>query len=215
MVQYGDDFHAQLDEVLRYFHEKLSRHGPTFEGVDWKSAEAQSIRYRQILKICDPSQSFRLIDYGCGYGGLVDFLFENGFNFKYTGYDPLSSMINTANQIHEQHDLVVFTTNEEHLQPHDYVVASGIFNIKLDIPEAMWIEYCLCLLNRFNLLSIKGFSFNMLTKYSNPHRMRPDLYYADPLYIFDFCKKHFANNVALLHDYDLYDFTILVRKSLN
>jgi hypothetical protein len=42
--------------------------------------------------------------------------------------------------------------------------------------------------------------------------MRDDLYYADPLFLFDYCKRNFAKNVALLHDYRIYDFTIIVRK---
>ena len=58
----------------------------------------------------------------------------------------------------------------------------------------------------------KGLGFNLLTNYSDMHLMKDELFYADPLYIFDFCKKNISRNVALLHDYDLYDFTILVRK---
>jgi hypothetical protein len=27
------------------------------------------------------------------------------------------------------------------------------------------------------------------------------------------CKRRFSRNVALLHDYDLYEFTVLVRKA--
>jgi hypothetical protein len=67
-------------------------------------------------------------------------------------------------------------------------------------------------LKRFNDLSRKGFASNFLTKYSDADRMRPDLYYADPLYLFDYCKRNFSRNVALLHDYRIYDFTILNRK---
>jgi len=65
-------------------------------------------------------------------------------------------------------------------------------------------------------LCSKGFSFNMLTRYSDADRMaqRPDLFYGDPLFFFDFCKCEFSRNVALLHDYGLYDFTILVRKDV-
>ena len=42
--------------------------------------------------------------------------------------------------------------------------------------------------------------------------IRDSLYYADPMYLFDYCKRHFAKDVALLHDYSLYDFTLIVRK---
>ena len=39
------------------------------------------------------------------------------------------------------------------------------------------------------------------------------LYYADPCALFDYCKRNFSRNVALLHDYKIYDFTLIVRKS--
>ncbi|MGH6609130.1 MAG: class I SAM-dependent methyltransferase, partial [Burkholderiaceae bacterium] len=58
----------------------------------------------------------------------------------------------------------------------------------------------------------RGFAFNSLTVYSDPDKKRADLYYADPCALFDRCKRLYSRNVALLHDYDLYDFTILVRK---
>ena len=51
----------------------------------------------------------------------------------------------------------------------------------------------------------------MLTSYSDPDRMRPDLYYGDPCRLFDHCKRRYSRHVALLHDYGLYEFTILVR----
>ncbi len=66
-------------------------------------------------------------------------------------------------------------------------------------------------MNRF---SRKGFAFNCLTSYSDKERMREDLYYSDPCFLFDYCKRHFSKNVALLHDYGLYEFTVLVRKDV-
>jgi hypothetical protein len=59
---------------------------------------------------------------------------------------------------------------------------------------------------------VKGFAFNALTSYSDPERMKNTLYYADPCRLFDLCKREFSRDVALLHDYGLYEFTILVRK---
>ena len=51
----------------------------------------------------------------------------------------------------------------------------------------------------------------MLTRYADPPLMRDDLYYADPTRYFAVCKERYSRNVALLHDYDLYEFTLLVR----
>ena len=51
-----------------------------------------------------------------------------------------------------------------------------------------------------------------VTSYSDPEFMRPDLYYADPRFLFDYCKRKLSRHVALLHDYGLYEFTVLVRQ---
>ena len=94
----------------------------------------------------------------------------------------------------------------------DYVVASGIFNYRANISYEDWTTYVNAVFQEFNDLACKGFSSNFLTKYSDTDHMRADLYYADPCYLFDYCKRNFSKNVSLLHDYTIYDFTILVRK---
>jgi hypothetical protein len=60
-------------------------------------------------------------------------------------------------------------------------------------------------------LGRRGFAFNALTSYSDADKQRTDLYYSDPTTLFDFCKRHLSRQVALLHDYPLYEFTIVVR----
>ena len=90
-------------------------------------------------------------------------------------------------------------------------MASGIFNVKLDTPEPEWREYVLETLGEFKELSRKAFAFNALTSYSDLEFMRPDLYYANPLELFDYCRKNLSRKVALLHDYPLYEFTIVVQ----
>jgi hypothetical protein len=103
-----------------------------------------------------------------------------------------------------------FTSDESLLTPADYSVASGIFSVSLDIDKEQWRAYLVDTIEQMWELSTAGMSFNCLTTYSD--YMRPDLYYADPCFVFDYCKKHFSKHVALLHDYELYEFTILVRR---
>ncbi len=66
-------------------------------------------------------------------------------------------------------------------------------------------------LDIFDRLSTQGFSFNLLTNYSDREYMRDDLYYAEPCRLFDHCKRRYSRQVALLHDYGLYEFTILAQ----
>jgi hypothetical protein len=94
----------------------------------------------------------------------------------------------------------------------DYGLASGIFNVRLGRSDAEWFDYLQTTLDVLDRTSNLGFSFNCLTSYSDEEKKRDYLYYADPCQLFDLCKRRYSRDVALLHDYDLYEFTILVRK---
>jgi SAM-dependent methyltransferase len=201
-----------LEKVERYYSGRFAEHGATAQGVDWNSPQSQELRFVQLLRVCDdPGRPFTLNDYGCGYGALVPFLAAGGYDVRYRGFDLSASMLEHARRKHERLPNVAFADREEDLERADYTVASGIFNVKLDTPVEEWQEYVLRTLDIVARLSARGFAFNMLTSYSDADRMRPDLYYGDPRLYFDHCKRQFSRHVALLHDYGLYEFTMIVR----
>ena len=105
-----------------------------------------------------------------------------------------------------------FEVSRESTHVADYSVASGIFNVKLDATDEDWLAYILDAIQALDRASRKGFAFNCLTRYSDPERMRANLFYADPCFLFDHCKRRLSRHVAILHDYGLYEFTMLVRK---
>lgn len=201
-----------LDAVQRYYSEKVAEHGPTARGVDWNDAASQELRFEQLLRVCDPAKPFTLNDYGCGYGALAAFLEQREDDFTYSGFDISADMVEQARELLRDSARCRFVVDDSALEQADYTVASGIFNVKLDAPREAWEQHALDTLSRLNELSSLGFSFNMLTSYSDADRMRDDLYYADPRVIFDHCKRNFSRWVALLHDYGLYEFTIIVRR---
>jgi SAM-dependent methyltransferase len=205
-------FHEIVRRVDAYFTAKLEERGPTPGGADWNSAEAQLVRFRELLKVCDGEPGFSINDYGCGYGALLTYLTGQGRSARYFGFDVSKAMIEAARRLHRDEPWQTFVAEEGNLPVSDYTVASGILNIKLDVPVFEWETYALDLIARLDRLSRKGFAFNALTKYSDPDRMRPDLYYADPCFLFDHCVRSFSRHVSLLHDYGPYDFTIIVRK---
>jgi SAM-dependent methyltransferase len=198
--------------VDSYYSRKLLEFGASPAGVDWKSAESQELRFRQLLTLCDLSIPFTVNDYGCGYGALVDYLFSAKCSFRYVGIDISEAMISRAREIHRGQQDITFSLERDHLDKADYTLASGVFNVKLTFSDVEWRPYVLRILEKMNALSQKGFAFNVLTSYSDKALMRQDLYYADPLFFFDHCRRSFSRRVALLHDYPLHEFTILVRK---
>jgi SAM-dependent methyltransferase len=201
-----------LGRVERYYSGRFAEHGATARGVDWNSPESQELRFAQLLKACEGEQGpFSLNDYGCGYAALVPYLERQGYDVRYRGFDLSDPMLEHARRAYERRPEVTFVQQQADLEPADYTVASGVFNVKLDVPEDEWRDYVLRTLDAIAALSRRAFAFNMLTSYSDPEKMRPDLYYGDPAVFFDHCKRQYSRHVALLHDYGLWEFTMIVR----
>jgi SAM-dependent methyltransferase len=198
--------------IERYYTSKFLEHGPCARGVDWNSPESQELRFSQLLRVVDDDGGFSLVDYGCGYGALVQFLDDRGLDYTYCGFDLSEPMVDHARQELGEPGRRDFISDVKALKARDYAVASGIFNVRLSVDAAPWLAYVLETVEQLNALGTRGFAFNMLTSYSDADQMRSDLYYGDPCFFFDHCKRHFSPNIALLHDYKLFEFTIVVRK---
>lgn len=201
-----------LCEVAEYYTSKLAEHGETPRGVDWNGNESQELRFEQLCKIIDTSSHFSINDLGCGYGALYDFLESKQKHFTYNGIDISEKMILTAINRYKGKSNARFIVSSEPDKQQDFSLASGIFNVRMNRSDDEWLSYIENTLDLLDRTSRLGFAFNCLTSYSDKDKMRDYLYYANPGALFDLCKRRYSKNIALLHDYGLYEFTILVRK---
>jgi SAM-dependent methyltransferase len=205
-----------LDTVGRYYTNRLRQFGATPRGVDWNSADSQALRFSRLLQLlpvfpeADPPAS--LIDYGCGYGALADYLAAQRVAVSYRGFDVSADMIAAAQARPGAAPDRSYTADAETLHPADFVVASGIFNVKLAHPEDAWRAYVWDTIAALSRLSRRGFAFNALSMCSDADKRRDDLFYMDPGETLNGCLQRFPRQVTLLHDYPLYEFTVLVRK---
>lgn len=209
-------------QMQAHYNEKISTHGATFGAVDWGSETAQTVRFEQLLRVFPspiapppvPDGNLpRLLDFGCGYGAFYRFLKEKlAFDFHFTGYDVLDEMIEVAKINFPENRHLIWTNELKDSENFDFIVESGAFNIKNGETNENWTAFVLENLDLMHQKARQGFAFNLLSQYSDPSFRRDYLYYADPLFFFDYCKTHYSPNVALLHDYGHWDFTIVVRK---
>lgn len=202
-----------LTDVASYYSDKLRAHGETPRGVDWNGEEGQMLRFDQLTKIIEDAGPCSLTDVGCGYGAYLEFLSSRFDGMSYLGIDVSQEMVLAAQRRHASRKNARFLCDSHPGESSDYVVASGIFNVRMGRSDDEWWTYLKDTLDVFDGCSRHGFAFNCLTSYSDADKMRDYLYYADPCTVFDYCKRHYSRNVALLHDYQLYEFTILVRKN--
>jgi SAM-dependent methyltransferase len=199
------------DRVRQYYEGLLRKHGTTALGVDWKSESSQLLRFRQLEHLWEDDPDASLIDYGCGYGALADYIRSRGHLGAYTGFDISRDMTSAAAERARQLPDCRWTNDRSQLQPAAYAVASGIFNVKMDVSDDEWQPYVRRSLSHLASLGTRGFAFNALTLFSDADKRRPDLHYADPFELFDYCRRTYSRFVTLIHDYPLYEFTVLVR----
>ncbi len=202
---------GDLTGVARLYEESLEKHGAAPMGVGWRDETSHLLRFEKLVSLIDRDVPVSVNDLGCGYGALYGHLIDAGVTVqRYHGYDISDQMLQQARKSLPDSggiDLIRSATLE-HVA--DYSVASGIFNVRLESTEDEWRAHVIATLADMNAHSTRGFSFNLLSTYVD---YREDhLYYGDPLFYFDYCKKEFSRFVTLHHDYPLYEWTIAVRK---
>jgi SAM-dependent methyltransferase len=205
-----------VDAVVNYYDGKLAAFGPTARGMDWKDQASQTKRFEQLLRALpvEPrSRRFTILDFGCGAGALLPFLRARGYDCAYTGYDRSERMVDAARRAHAGADGALFTSRWEDVGESEYAVASGVFNVRLEHGDDEWRAYVLRTLAAIDAKATAGWAINFLTGYADEDRKRADLHYADPAALFDWCKRTASRWVCLLHDYDLYEFTLGVTRS--
>jgi len=204
---------CDLSAIAHYYGSKLEAHGTTAQGVDWNGEESQHLRFQQLTQRLPRTGIFSINDLGCGYGAMADYLSAHFGPFTYRGYDIAPEMIRSARQRFTSTPSISFEESATPTGQADYGIASGIFNVMLSNDPGVWKEHIVATLDQLAATSRLGFAFNCLTSYSDPEKMRDYLYYADPCWLFDLCKRRYSRQVALLHDYGLYEFTVLVTKT--
>jgi len=200
-----------LSKINELYTDNLKKYGIDPKSVGWTKPGSQQLRFRKLLEMIEyPREAFSLNELGCGYGELYKYCMENKFNLtEFIGYDISEQMLQAAKEyIGEKNIILLNKPKFETIA--DYSITSGIFNVRFEENEHRWEEYVKNTLLNMAQYSVKAFSFNLLTSYVD--YKAEHLYYADPLMYFDFCKKNISRYVTLIHDYELYEWTILVKK---
>src|ERR1044071_646399 len=130
-----------LVDISSYYSAKISEFGATAKGVDWNGDASQRVRFEQIAKIMVSGKSVSVNDLGCGYGALLEFLYERYEDVDYTGVDVSPSMIAAAKAKYPRDTRIKLFVAAEPPQTADYGVASGIFNVRLSHDVKEWDSY--------------------------------------------------------------------------
>lgn len=189
--------------AVDYFTTLVDRHGIDVRSLDWGSKESQARRFKVLSEVA-PTRGRSVLDIGCGLGDFYEYLKASGGDVRYTGVDLTPRMIEVARGRFPEAQFAtgnVLAPDGPPLEPHDLVVASGIFFCRLSEP----VEFVQTMVRRMFDLATVAVAFNSLSAWSG--QVDADEFYADPLATLEFCRS-LTPRVALRHDYHPRDFTI-------
>ncbi|TMV13508.1 class I SAM-dependent methyltransferase [Arenibacterium halophilum] len=187
----------------------FDRHGATSAGADWGSDETRlALRYDKMLAVLPPGlRRPRLLDVGCGYGGLLSHANARGLSLEYTGIDVVPAMLHEARRTHPDAMFIEGDILDASLDGrYDIVVCNGILTQKLDTPGREMDDFARRLIRRLFDLSDIGCVFNTMTSKVNFHA--ENLYYQSPTDILAWCMAEVTPYFRIDHAYPLFEYSV-------
>ena len=197
-------------KAIERYADRLRLFGPGPRALGWRDDQQQRLRFKVLAEGARSLYGKRVLDVGCGFGDLYDFLSAEKIDVHYTGCDISPDLLAIARERHPELRFELRDILEDHYpdSAFDYVLMSGLFNHRLEHNEA----FLRGLLSAAFRASTIGVGANMMTDQVD---YREDyLYYFNPESVLRLCQK-LSRHVSLRHDYPLFEFTVFIYHNAN
>lgn len=195
--------------ILSYYDSLLEEYGPNDpRSIGWASESTEQIRYTILSEIGDLN-SHSILDVGCGFGNLYDFLRNKNLSFSYKGIDINPKAIMIAKEKHPNINFETVDFGNYKNDKYDYIFCSGALSFKIPNYKQFYFEY---IKKMFNCSTI-GIAFNMLNDKNNTNLEDDKLYATYSVKeVQDFCLT-LTSRITIRENYLPNDFTVYLYHS--
>lgn len=198
------DRQAMIDR----YEERLRRHGRSPEALGWGKISKQDVRFAVLAAAALAHPHWSVLDVGCGFADLYDFLSARGWHGSYTGIDVVPGLLETARARHPALTLHEGDITSSSFGTHDLVVASGIANGRLTYGDNN--DYTSSVLTAMVAHARHVVAMDFLSTYVD--FQRPEAWHTDPAWALAFGKT-LSGRVMLRHDYLPYEFALVIYRN--
>ena len=204
-----------MNQELKAHYKKLfEEHGDDSAAVQYADQASHEKRFEVLSGVAENMES--VLDVGCGLAHLYKYLRGQGFEGRYCGIDFVPEMLAHCRETYADGERIKFVecdiSKDDFPAGYDYVILSGVFNNKI-ADNKSFME---TVLRKMWAVAEKGIAFNAITTYVD--FQVDELYYADPLEVFHFCKTELGRKIILRNDYLVkansipFEYTVYVYK---
>lgn len=196
---------------LNIYKQKFKEFGVSPQALQWKSKGAAHQRFRQFWAEIDFDDK-NVLDVGCGFGEMGNFLTKRYENVKYKGVDIMPEFIESGKKIYpdlelEQGDFFGHPKSEV----YDIIICSGALNSNFGTEDEN-LEFRKKAIKTMFDHSTNVVAFNMLGGHPIlENNNESNIWYSDSLVILEYCMS-LTRRVILRHHYHPTDFTVFMYK---
>ncbi len=191
-----------VERIAALYSDSFQKHGASIASLGYPKG-AQDVRFRAISQI-GTLENTSILDVGCGFGHMLDYLRSRSIKVRYTGVDITEPMIDTAKQQHPEADFRLLNILDAPIcERWDWVFLIGAFNATPAL--AGWWEFVQVMMRRMWDLCKLGIAADFLSSYVD--FQKPGSFHVDPAQVFSFAKS-LTRRVSLRHDYMAYEFMV-------
>jgi SAM-dependent methyltransferase len=196
------------DYIERY-EKRLEEFGYSPETLGWGKNSRQEVRFAILSEYALNMPENSVLDVGCGFADLYDFLIQHRWHGQYTGIEIVPGLLNVAKERHPDLDLrrLDITSEDISLELYDFAIASGVLNAKLKVGDNQaHIVNVLTALYRYTRVAACA---DFLSTYVD--FQKPGSWHTDPGWALGVAKK-LSRRVLLRHDYMPFEFALFIFK---
>jgi len=195
------------EHYIQQYETRLRKFGYSPETLGWGKYGRQEVRFAVLAKFALGMPGSTVLDVGCGFADLYDFLIEHQWRGQYCGIEIVPGLLDLARKRHPDLDLrgLDITSDEDLPEAHDFVIASGVLNFKLKMGDnEQHIQRALDAMFRVARVAV---CVDFLSTYVE--FQKPDAWHTDPGWVFAQAKQ-LSRRVILRHDYMPFEFSLFI-----
>jgi SAM-dependent methyltransferase len=172
--------------------------------------DCQWVRFAAAFEGLQEDEYSSILDIGCGFGDLLQFLRLRGWAGRYIGVDLVPELIREAAARHANDPDAEFVSDDGEsyapAQPCDLAIAVGVFNHRVKQGN---LDFIRAMVGRMWQSSSRVLVCDFLSTSSDVERRQPNLYYADPQEIFALASSY-SRRIQLHHAYMPFEFQVKI-----
>lgn len=198
------------DLYIQRYNKRLNEFGYNASSLGWGGGkERQFLRFKVLTEI-GVEKNDSVLDVGCGFADLFEYLLLNEWQGLYTGIDINPKLLEVAELTHKNVNVKlidILKTNEE--LNADWVICSGIFNAKLQYEDNL--NHIKKMIKKMFSIANKGVAVDFLSTFVD--FQHTDGYHTSPFDIITFIKKELNARFVLRYDYLPFEYLIYLKKN--